>query len=368
MRELQLSGIHRSLGANMDSFAGWEMPIRYDRITYEHVAVRERVGLFDISHMGIIEVEGTGGSELLQFVTSNDISKLATGAAQYSTVLNGKGGVKDDLFVYRTANRKFMIVTNAINGEKIHGWLTGHANGDVEVRNVTTDTVMFALQGPKAQRVLQKMTESDLDKIDRFEAKWTELIGVRSLVSRSGYTGGDGFEIYIFDQTVKNVGDAIEVWNGLLKMGEEDGIKPCGLGARDSLRLEEGLPLYGHELTEEITPLEARIDYAVAFDKGDFVGRDPLLEQREEGISRKRIGIKMEERGIPRGECDLFMGEDKIGVVTSGGFSPLLGIGIGMGYAPPELEVGEEINVSIRKQRRRAVVVEWPFHRREENG
>lgn len=361
MKKPKLSEIHKQLDADMGTYAGWEMPIKYDGILPEHLAVRRNVGLFDISHMGEIKVSGSGAFELLQYVTSNDISELEKGSEHYSLILNEEGGVKDDLFVCQISEREYILVINAANTNKIYSWLVDH-NEEVLIEDITSKTTMLALQGPESEKVLQKLTKFDLGEIDRFRLKWIEVSGIQVLVSRSGYTGEDGFEIYLFGQKQENFDDSVGVWNKLMKEGKEAGIKPCGLGARDSLRLEAGFPLYGHELTEEITPLEAGIDFAVELDKGNFIGRGALLTQREEGISKKRIGIKMKEKGIPRGGYDLFRKSEKVGEVTSGGYSPLLETGIGMGYASPELKVGDVINVEIRRQKRKGLVKEWPFY------
>lgn len=277
MKELQLSSVHKSLGADIESFAGWKMPIKYDRITSEHMAVRESAGLFDISYMGEIRVSGDDALALLQLATSKDVSELDANSAHYSTALNERGGTKDDLLVYRMGDREYIVVTNAVNTEKLYNWFSDNAEGEVEVENITSATLMLALQGPKAQKVLQNITESDLDEVGRFGTRWIEAAGVRALISRSGYRGEDGFEIYIFDQTKESAEGSARVWNELLRVGDDAGIKPCGLGARNSLRLEAGPPLYGHELTEEITPLEARIGYVVEFDKGNFIGRESLI-------------------------------------------------------------------------------------------
>lgn len=362
MKELQLSSLHESLGADMETFAGWKMPIKYDRIASEHMAVRENVGIFDISHMGELRISGGNSSELVQYLTSNDVSKLSVGSAHYSTALNENGGTKDDLFVYRTDDQEYMIVVNATNVEKLYNWFESHAEGEVKVDDITSDTVMLALQGPNAQEVLQKVTEHDLDEVGRFESNWIEVADIRVLVSRSGYTGEDGFEIYIFDQSRGNAEKAKRIWSELLEVGEDSGIKPCGLGARDSLRLEAGYPLYGHELTEDITPLEARIAFVVSFEAGDFIGKESLLKQKEEGISRKRIGIKMKERGVPREGYNLLQEGEKIGEVTSGGFSPVLKAGIAMGYATPGIDTGEGIGVEIRGAVKEAVLESWPFY------
>lgn len=364
MKELQLSSIHESLGADMEAFAGWGMPIKYGRIASEHLAVRENLGIFDISHMGELRISGENASGLVQYLTSNDVSKLDVGSAHYSTALNERGGTKDDLFVYRTGDLEYMVVANSANTEKLYNWFRDHAEGEAKIEDVTLNTVMLALQGPKAQKVLQNVTESNLDEIRRFRTRWINVASVRALVSRSGYTGEDGFEIYIFEQTKENIESAVKVWNRLLEAGSEAGIKPCGLGARDSLRLESGFPLYGHELTEEITPLEARIGFTVKFDKGEFIGKEALQEQKEEGVNRRRIGLTMEEKGIPREGYKLIRDEREIGEVTSGGFSPILKTGIAMGYSNVSLDKDDRVIIKIRGEEKKARIVNWPFHKK----
>lgn len=360
MKEIQLSSVHKSLGAEIDSFAGWRMPIKYDRVKDEHMAVREKLGLFDISHMGEIRVTGSDSEDFLKIATTNNVSELEVGSAHYSVILNEKGGTKDDVFVYRLGDEEFVLVVNASNVDKIFNWFTKKSTGDVKVRDITSETVMFALQGPESREVLQGVVEYNLEDFEKFSADWMEVAGVECLVSRSGYTGEDGFEIYVFDQASGEADESIEILNKLLENGESSGIKPCGLAARDSLRLEAGFPLYGHELNEEITPIEAKIEFVLDFEK-EFLGRKKLLEQKREGVSRERIGFVMEEGGIPRKDYGLFLDDEKIGEVTSGGFSPVLETGIGMGYALPDLALGREVFVDIRGRRRKAIIEDWPF-------
>lgn len=338
------------------------MPVKYTSVTKEHLAVRNAVGLFDVSHMGEFRVAGEGADTFLQRVTSNDISKLKIGSAHYTTILNERGGTKDDGLVYRLGEQEFMIVCNAVNVEKIGTWLIQHAGREVEVKDITMSTVMLALQGPRAQEVLQQLTEFELPQLKRFRATFMEVAGMRMLVSRSGYTGEDGFELYITDEPASTPTRGKKLYESLLRAGEGLGIKPCGLGARDTTRLEAGLCLYGHELTEEITPLEARIDFVVKFEKGEFIGRESLLEQRAAGVKRARIGLRMLEAGVPRQGYGIFGDGEKVGAITSGTFSPLLKGGIAMGYALPELKVGDQVSIEIHGKRRAAEVVGWPFY------
>ncbi len=362
MKQLHLAKVHRSLSAQMVPFAGWEMPLQYSGIVGEHMAVREAVGLFDISHMGEISVRGPMALDFLQRVTTNDISKLMVKEAHYSTVLNERGGTKDDIFTYRLGEQDYMVVVNAANADKIFEWFKSQAEGDVEIENITMSTVMLAPQGSKAQAVLQKLTDFDLGTLGRFRAGFIEVAGMEVLVSRSGYTGEDGFEIYLMGEPQSKPMRGEKLWNELLRAGLEFGIKPCGLGARDSLRIEAGYVLYGHELTEEITPLEARIGFVVKFDKGDFIGREPLLEQKGGGLSRVRVGLRMRERGVPREGYGILADGEVVGRVTSGVLSPLLGVGIAMGYAPPEIETAREVAIEIHGKPRAAELVRPPFY------
>lgn len=362
MKLLHIANEHRSLGAQFVEFAGWEMPLSYTSLAEEHMAVREAVGLFDVSHMGEFSVKGPEALNFLQSVTTNDVSKLAVGGSQYSTVTNERGGTRDDILVYRLGETDYVVVCNASNVEKIGGWLTGKNKVGARIKDITMTTTLFALQGPKAQPTLQSLTDFDLTQIRRFRTAWVDVAGVATLVSRSGYTGEDGFELYLMDEPMSNPKRAGKIWEAMLKAGEGYGIKPCGLGARDTTRLEAGLCLYGNELTEEISPLEAKIDFAVRFEKGDFIGRDALLEQKKSGLKKVRVGLRMMEPGIPRHGHKIFRDGTNIGSVSSGTFSPLLKIGIAMGFVPPETKVGETLSIEIHERKRAAKVVEWPFY------
>jgi aminomethyltransferase len=362
MRQLHLAKVHRALKAQMVPFVGWEMPLMYSSIVEEHMAVREAAGLFDISHMGEILVRGETATDFLQRVTTNDVSRLCVFDAQYSTVLNERGGVKDDVFVYRLGEREYLVVTNAVNVEKIYNWFRQHASDKVEVEDITPTTVMLALQGPKAEQVLQQLTDFELRGLKRFKAAFMEVADLRLFVSRTGYTGEDGFELYLMREPASNPRKAEKLWNALLDAGEGFGIKPCGIGARDTTRLEAGYVLYGNELTEDITPFEARIPYAVKLEKGEFIGREALVEQRKVGLKKARIGLRMSERGVPRQGYKLLKDGKEVGHVTSGTMSPLLKVGIAMGYANITLGPGESIAVDIRGKPYAAEVVNWPFY------
>jgi aminomethyltransferase len=362
MKQLHLTKVHHELKAQMAEFAGWDMPLQYSGIIEEHMAVRNAVGLFDISHMGEISVRGPNALDFLQRVTTNDVSKLAIGDAHYSTVLNENGGTLDDIFVYRLGEHDYMVVANAVNVDKIFKWFKNQANDEVELNDITMSTVMLALQGPMAQATLQKLTSFDLTTLGRFKAAFIEVAGMKTLVSRSGYTGEDGFELYLMDESQSEPSRAEKLWNELLNAGKEFGIKPCGLGARDSLRLEAGYVLYGHELAEYITPLEARIGFAVKLDKGDFIGRDVLLKQKEKGLTRTRIGLRMGDKGVPRQGYKVLADREEAGYVTSGTLSPILNVGIAMGYAPPSIKDANEVTIEIHGKQKAAEVVEMPFY------
>jgi len=360
MKRLTLAEAHRRAGAKFVEFAGWEMPIQYTSIADEHLAVRERAGLFDVSHMGEFIIKGKGALNFLQMVTSNDLSKLAEGGAQYSTVLNDRGGIKDDVVIYRLAPARFLLVCNAANIQKIEGWLMEHAPKDAEIENVSDTTVLLALQGPAAQEILQPLSSVDLRTVQRFHGQWGEVTGQRVWMSRTGYTGEDGFELFLFD--VSEPSPAEKLWEEILKAGQKLGLKPCGLGARDTTRLEAGLCLYGNDLTEDISPLEARISFVVKFEKGEFIGRTALLKLKEQGLRQVRVGLKLLETGIPRKGHKILSGGKEIGSVTSGTFSPLLKEGIAMGYVPPSFDYGQQVEVEIHGRPKRAELVKWPFY------
>lgn len=361
MKQLPLDRVHRSLGAEFVEFAGWEMPLKYTSMVEEHLAVRETVGLFDVSHMGKFRVRGQGATDFLQYVASNNVAKLAVGDVRYSTVLNERGGIKDDILIHKIGEQEFIVVCNAVNTEKLNRWFTQHRGGEVIVEDISPTTVTLALQGPNAEKVLRPLIEFDLSQLKRYKVTRSGVAGVEMLVSRSGYTGEDGFELFIFDVSSTNPARAEKVWNTLLRSGKNTGIKPCGLGARDTIRIEAGLCLYGNELDEKTTPFEASIGFVVEFDKGEFVGRAALKEKNAE-LKRLRTGLKMLEPCVPRPRYGIFDEDEKIGTVTSGAFSPLLKTGVAMGYARPGLKKGDKVSVEIRGKKRGAEVVNWPFY------
>ena len=360
LRRSPLHEVHEGLDAKMVPFAGFEMPIQYPTgIRAEHRAVREGVGLFDVSHMGEYEVSGPDAEAFLQRTTVNDVSKLKTGRAQYSAMCREDGGTLDDLLIYRTGDRRFMVVVNAANRDSDLEWLLSwREEMDVEIEDRSEAIGLLALQGPKAEGVLAPLTSLDLGEIRFYGHASGRVDGVEALVSRTGYTGEDGFELYV------NAEDAPGLWRTFMDTGREAGITPAGLGARDSLRLEAGLLLYGSDLDETRTPVEAGVGWMVKVDKGDFVGREVLARQKAEGVPERLTGFRLDERGFPRPGYPLVHEGQSVGEVTSGVLSPSLGVGIGFGYLPTELsEPGTEVGVEVRGRTIPARVERPPFYK-----
>jgi aminomethyltransferase len=357
LRKTPLHAEHLALGAKMVPFAGYEMPVQYPTgITAEHRLVRESVGLFDVSHMGEVEVRGPEALELVQRLTVNDASALTVGQAQYSALCRQSGGIIDDLLVYRFPGH-YMLVINASNRAKDVAWMEEHARDfDADLTDRSDDVALLALQGPGTTRILAPLVDQDLETIGYYRFAEGRVAGAAALVSRTGYTGEDGFELYV------GAGDAARLWRELLDRGGDD-VGPAGLGARDSLRLEMGYALYGNDLDEDHTPLESGLGWIVKLQKGDFLGRDVLVRQKEAGVSRKLVGFRLVERGFPRPGYPLTDGETAVGAVTSGVLSPSLGFGVGMGYVPSALAgAGTEIGVQIRNRTIPAVVQRPPFY------
>ncbi|MBP0724486.1 glycine cleavage system aminomethyltransferase GcvT [Bacillus sp. RG28] len=353
---------YKVLGAKTIDFGGWELPVQFTSIKDEHEAVRTTAGLFDVSHMGEIEVTGKGSLAYLQKTMTNDVSLLTDGSAQYSTMCYENGGTVDDLLIYKLNDEHYLLVVNASNIEKDFEWLLSHVAGDVHVVNKSKDFAQLALQGPLAPTILQRLTDENVVDIKYFTFKNNVKIGDYSvLVSRTGYTGEDGYELYCESS------DGPALWKLLLEAGKEDGLKPCGLGARDTLRFEAKLALYGQELTKDITPLEAGIGFAVKTNKeSDFIGKSVLASQKENGVPRKIVGIEMIDKGIPRTHYEVFIGDERIGEVTSGTQSPTLKRNIGLALLKKEYTaLGTEVEVEIRNKRLKAVVVSTPFYKRE---
>ena len=336
LKRTHIYAYHKEHGRLVD-FGGFEMPVWFEGVIPEHHAVRSAVGIFDTSHMGRVKAEGREVERFLNHVVTNDVSKLNPMDGLYTVMCNPRGGIVDDLIIYRLAADRFFIVYNASNREKDFNWLKGHSEGfDVGLLDISDEVAMIAVQGPKAEETLQRLSSASLQEIDRFHISRLQISGFDAMTARTGYTGEDGFEVFLLDTPLRSPEKALTVWNDLLKAGEEFSIEPCGLGARDSLRLEAGLCLYGNDIDEETNPLEAGLRWVVKFKKpGGFIGREELLKARGEGVKRRRVGAMMEERGIPRHGYEIWDGSERIGVVTSGGLSPTLGVGIAMGYVPP---------------------------------
>ena len=357
MKRTPLYAAHRGLGARLVEFAGWEMPVQYRGILDEHRAVRTRAGLFDVSHMGEVELRGPGALAACQMATANDVSRLADGRAQYSLLLEPSGGIVDDIIVHRLSAERVLICVNASNRDKDVAYLRQHARG-AEVVDVSDETALLALQGPLATRILARLTDVPLATLPRFACADGAVAGRRALVAHTGYTGENGWELYCA------AGDAAALWDALLDAGSADGLAPAGLGARDTLRLEAALPLYGHELGPDTTPFEARLAWVVRLDKGDFVGRAALLEAKARGPRRCLVGIETTAAGIPRADYPLLRDGARVGQVTSGTKSPTLGKGIALGYVEPTASaLGTALAVEIRGRAIEAQVVRVPFYK-----
>jgi len=364
LKRTPLFDSYSKYGGKTIDFGGWELPVQFSSIKEEHEAVRTKAGLFDVSHMGEIEVKGLDSLAYLQKIMTNNIAAIQVGAAQYNAMCYENGGTVDDLLVYKKSEDWYLLVVNAANIEKDYNWLAEHLFGDVKLTNISNQVAQLALQGPLAESVLQKLTTTDLSKIPSFKFKDQVIVnGKSTLVSRTGYTGEDGFEIYCQSE------DAQDLWEGILEAGKDEGVLPIGLGARDTLRFEANLALYGQELSKDITPIEARIGFAVKTNKEeDFIGKDVLKKQKEEGAPRKLVGIEMIEKGIPRHGYEVLIGEEQIGEVTTGTQSPTLKKNIGLALLCSEYtNVGTEVEVQIRKKRVKAVVVPTPFYKRSKN-
>ena len=360
MKKTPLNQAHRDLGARMVDFGGWDMPVQYAGVIEEHLAVRQAAGLFDVSHMGEIEVSGEDALAFIQYLTINDASLLVDGQVQYSAFCYPEGGVVDDVTLYRFAANRFLFCVNAANTDKDFAWLeqvlaTSGLQG-VTLANRSADFAQIALQGPKAQEILAGLTAMPLAEIVYYHFREGEVAGVPMIVSRTGYTGEDGFELYL------PAAAAVDVWQRLLTAGAAHGLQPIGLGARDTLRLEKGYALYGHELSREISPLEAGLAWITKLDKGEFVGKAALVAQKALGVPRRRVGLLMAERGIPREGYPVFVGEREVGVVTSGTMSPSLKVGIALALVEPQAAgIDGELEVAVRNRRMRARVVRLPF-------
>jgi aminomethyltransferase len=359
MNQTPLNAAHRALGAKMVDFGGWDMPVQYSGIIDEHNAVRTSVGLFDVSHMGEIEVRGPQALDLVNYVTTNNAAKLQTGQVHYSGLLYETGCFVDDILVHKVAGDHYFLCVNASNQDKDYEHIAAHNRWDATVENAGPRYAQIAVQGPKALATLQKLTPVDLSSIKYYWFTDGEVSGRPARIARTGYTGEDGFEIYVPPE------EAVARWNELLEAGREFGIKPVGLGARNTLRLEAKMALYGHEIDASITPLEADLAWIVKLDKGDFVGRPVLEKQKAEGLKRKLVGFEMRGRGIGRDGYEVRVNGAPAGWVTSGGPAPALNKNIGLCYLPVALaEPGRPIEILIRSQPVEAITVPTPFYKR----
>ncbi|PLX78014.1 MAG: glycine cleavage system protein T [Desulfuromonas sp.] len=360
VKKTPLNSIHRDLGGRMVEFGGWDMPVQYRGVIEEHLAVRNAAGLFDVSHMGEIEVRGHRSLDFVQYLTTNDAGRLGDGQVQYTALCYADGGVVDDVTLYRFDAKHFMFCVNAANIDKDFAWmqqvLSESAMEDVKLANLSDNYAQLALQGPKSVEILSRLTEVALTEITYYHFREGEVSGIPMLISRTGYTGENGFELYLpADQ-------ACRTWTALLEAGAADGLLPIGLGARDTLRLEKGYALYGHELTEKISPLEAGLGWIVKLDKPDFVGKTALVAQSTSGIPRKRVALLMEERGIPRQGYPVYAGDRRVGEVTSGTMSPTLKTGIALAMvARDQQTIATQLKIEIRNHRLQARVVKLPF-------
>jgi aminomethyltransferase len=361
LKQTALHADHVALGARMIPFVGWDMPVEYSGLSNEHNTVRAAAGLFDVSHMGEIEVAGKDALAAIQLLTSNDASTLKVNQAQYSALMTPAGTFVDDLLVYRFAPNHFLLVVNASNIAKDHDWIVEHAKkaGDVAIVNSSDRYALIAVQGPKARGILQSLTGVELANIKYYWFAHGEVAGVRATVSRTGYTGEDGFEVFVAPNM------ASRVWNALLDAGKGDGLIPCGLGARDTLRLEASMRLYGNDIDDSTTVLEADLGSIIGWNKTDFIGHDVLRRQKASGAKRVLVGFAMVDRAIARHGHVVMRDDEQVGYVTSGTQTPFLKKAIGMAYVPTHMaQPGTEFEIDVRGRRARAIVVQMPFYKR----
>ncbi|MEH7841421.1 glycine cleavage system aminomethyltransferase GcvT [Bacillus safensis] len=362
LKRTPLFHAYETFGAKTIDFGGWELPVQFSSIKEEHEAVRTKAGLFDVSHMGEVDVKGQDALPFLQRLLTNDVSKLTDGKALYTAMCYEDGGTVDDLLVYQKEKNHYLLVINASNIDKDVEWLLKHQEkDDVLIKNMSDQTALLALQGPLAADIIKEVAGEEVTSLKPFTfLSKAEVANKEVLVSRTGYTGEDGFEIYCQSE------DAVHLWSALLEAGQPKGLIPCGLGARDTLRFEARLPLYGQELTKDISPLEGGIGFAVKTDKeADFIGKAALKKQKEEGLKRKLVGIEMIDKGIPRTDYPVFSGEKQVGIVTTGTQSPTLKKNVGLALIETSVaELGAEVEVQVRKKRLKAKIVATPFYKR----
>jgi len=360
MKKTRLNALHKKLGGKMIDFAGWEMPVEYSGIIPEHMAVRTKAGLFDVSHMGEITVKGKDALAFVQWLTPNDAARLGPGQIQYTALTTPEGTFVDDMLVYYMGENDYLLVVNASNTDKDFAWIEAHIPGfEVEVENLSDVYSQLAPQGPEAEKILLPLTGLDLASIKSFTWQKGKVAGKDCLVSRTGYTGEDGFEIYTTDP------DPVPIWDALMSSGRPLGLLPVGLGARDTLRLEAKLMLYGNDITDRTTVLEAGLKWIIKFQKGDFLGKAVLEKQLAEGLTRKLAGFELRDPGIARPHYPAYLNGEKVSEVCSGTFSPFLKKAIGLVYLPAEAaSVGTEFEIGIRDKMVKAIVVPTPFYKR----
>lgn len=359
LRKTALYDIHNKYGGKIIDFSGWQLPVQYEGLTPEHEATRNHAGLFDVSHMGEVEVKGKDAFKFVQYLVTNNVATLEDNQILYTFMCYEHGGVVDDLLVYRFNEEHFYLVINASNVEKDFEWMQKNASDfDVELTNISDKVAQLAIQGPNAQEILQKLTKTDLSEIKFFYCDRKVLLdGVECLVSRTGYTGEDGFEIYLDPEY------APQIWEKLMEEGKDLGIKPVGLGARDTLRFEATLPLYGNELSKDITPLEAGLGFFVKLDNDNFIGKEALVKQKEEGLKRKIVGFEMSDKGIPRHGYEVIIDGEEAGFVTTGYAAPTVKKNIGFAMVPIEYsKLGTPIEIKVRKRILKAEVVSKRFY------
>ena len=357
MKKTALNSIHKELRAKMVEFAGWEMPVQYEGLRKEHLAVRNSAGLFDVSHMGEIEVRGKDAIAFTQWVTTNDVSKVSDFQAQYTLLCNNEGGVVDDIIIYKFSDEHFMYCVNASNSDKDFEWIKKEEGKfDVEVTDKSSEYSQIAIQGPDSKVILASAIDTNLDDIKRFRFEIVSWNEIDLIIARTGYTGEEGFEIFL------PWNGAPSLWNEIMDAGSEYNIKPCGLGARDTLRIEMGYSLYGHEIDEDINPLEAGLGRYIKMDNDDFLGKKALLESLESGLTSELVGFEMIDRGIPRQGYGIFKNGSFLGNVTSGTLSPSLEKSIGLGYLNNRVESDDKIQIQIRDTLREAEIVSIPFY------
>ncbi len=358
-KKTALNRIHRKLGAKMVDFAGWDMPVSYSGTLEEHNTVREKVGIFDVSHMGEIEITGKNALRQVQKITCNDAGKLDIGQAQYSALLYPEGTFVDDMLVHKIDDSHYMLCVNSANKDKDYRWIVEKSITGADIKDKSDAYSQIAVQGPNSPEVLENLLDFDTDNLGYYRFKIDNICGTEGIIARTGYTGEDGFELYI------DPGSAEKVWNALMEEGESYGIKPAGLGARDTLRLEASMCLYGNDIDDETTPFEAGLGWIVSLDKDDFTGKDALLKQKKNGVSRKLIGFELLVRGVPRHGYSIFADGERAGEVTSGTYAPYLKKGIGMGYVPTGYtSPGTGLEIEIRNSKTDAKIVKKPFYKR----